>query len=71
MTQKAQLIDVMLADGTFFCQLRYTGKPFPKIIGGNVVLHYSQRDLQRFALEKRPSLTGKKFSVCLSNQRVF
>ena len=27
MAQKVQLVDVMLDDGSFFCQLRYTGQP--------------------------------------------
>jgi hypothetical protein len=71
MAQKAQLFDVVLSDGSFFCQLRYTGQPFPKIIEGNVVPSYDTRDLKRFAIEKRPSLTGKKFDVFLTNQRVY
>lgn len=37
MAQKALLLDVMLSDGTFFCQLRYTGTPFPMIIDGKMV----------------------------------
>lgn len=71
MAQKAQLFDVVLSDGSFFCQLRYTGQPFPKIINGNVVLSYDTRDLKRFAIEKRPSLIGKNFNVFLTNQRVY
>lgn len=70
MAQKSILLDVMLGDGSFFCQLRYIGRPFPKIIGGNVVLCYDTRDLKRFAIEKRPSLTGKDFNVFLTDQRV-
>lgn len=71
MAQKAQLVDVMLADGSFFCQLRYTGTPFPMIIEGKIVPTYDYRDLRKFALEKRPSLADKKFDVCLTNQRVY
>ena len=66
----AQLIDVMLSDGSFFCQLKYTGQPFPMIIKGKAVPTYDIRDLERFALEKRPSLKGKKFNVFPTNQRV-
>jgi hypothetical protein len=68
---KTQLIDVMLGDGSFFCQLKYTGKPFPKIISGKVVEEYDKKDLRAFALQKRPSLAGKKFYVELTNQRVY
>ena len=71
MAQKAQLFDVMLSDGTFFCQLRYTGTPFPMVINGKIVPTYDEKDLKRFAIEKRPSLADKKFNVCLTNQRVF
>ena len=65
MAQKAQLVDVMLSDGTFFCQLRYTGTPFIKIVNGEAVADYSKKELRRFALEKRPSLAGKSFDVCV------
>ena len=61
----------MLSDGTFFCQLRYTGTPFIKIVNGEPKPHYDKEDLRRFAIEKRPSLAGKSFNVCLTNQRVF
>ena len=71
MARKAQLIDVMLSDGSFFCQLRYTGTPFPMVINGKIVPTYDEKDLKRFAIEKRPSLAGKSFNVCLTNQRVF
>lgn len=71
MAQKAQLIDVMLGDGSFFCQLIYPGKPFPKIISGKLVEEYDKKDLRTFALKKRPSLAGKSFYVELSNQRVY
>lgn len=71
MTQKAQLVDVMLSDGTFFCQLKYTGRPFIKIVNGEPVPDYDKKELERFAIEKRPSLAGKRFNVCLTNQRVF
>ena len=71
MAQKVLLIDVMLGDGSFFCQLRYTGTPFPMIIDGKMVPTYDQRDLRRFALEKRPSLANKKFDVIPTNQIVY
>jgi hypothetical protein len=71
MAQKPLLLDVMLGDGSFFCQLRYTGQPFPMIIEGKMVPTYDQRDLRKFALEKRPSLANKKFDVIPTNQRVY
>ena len=71
MAQKALLLDVMLSDGTFFCQIRYTGTPFPMIIEGKMVPTYDYRDLRKFALEKRPSLANKKFDVIPTNQRVY
>lgn len=71
MAQKAMLLDVMLSDGTFFYQLKYTGTPFPMIIEGKMVPTYDYRDLRKFALEKRPSLAGKKFNVIPTNQRVY
>ena len=71
MAQKAILLDVMLSDGTFFCQLRYTGTPFPMVIKGKIVPTYDENDLKRFAIEKRPSLAGKKFNVIPTNQRVY
>lgn len=71
MAQKAMLLDVMLSDGTFFYQLKYTGTPFPMIIEGKMVPTYDYRDLRKFALKKRPSLAGKSFYVELSNQRVY
>lgn len=70
MAQKVQLIDVMLGDGSFFCQLRYTGTPFPMIIEGKMVPTYDHSDLRKFALEQRPSLANKKFDVIPTNQRV-
>ena len=71
MAQKAQLIDVMLGDGSFFCQLSYPGKPFPKILNGKVVLVYDPVYLKDFVLKKRPSLIDKIFSIHLTNQRVY
>lgn len=71
MAQKAQLIDVMLGDGSFFCQLSYPGKPFPKILNGKVVLVYDPVYLTDFVLQKRPSLANKKFYVIPTNQRVY
>lgn len=71
MAQKAQLIDVMLSDGSFFCQLRYTGTPFIKIVNGEAQPSYDKKDLRRFAIEKRPSLADKSFYVELTNQRVY
>ena len=68
MARKAQLIDVMLSDGSFFCQLSYPGKPFPKIVNGKVVPTYDYRDLRKFALEKRPSLANKKFDVIVKER---
>ena len=71
MAQKAKLIDVMLGDGSFFCQLRYTGTPFIKIVNGEAQPSYDKKDLRRFAIEKRPSLANKKFDVIPTNQRVY
>lgn len=71
MARKAQLIDVMLSDGSFFCQLSYPGKPFPKIVNGKVVEDYDPVDMTDFVLQKRPSLIDKSFSIHLTNQRVF
>ena len=71
MAQKVQLVDVMLDDGSFFCQLRYTGQPLLRIVGEEVETYYDKKDLKHFALEKRPSLAGKSFDVCLTNQRVY
>ena len=68
---KAQLIDVMLSDGSFFCQLSYPGKPFPKIVNGKVVEDYDPVDMTDFVLQKCPSLIDKSFSIHLTNQRVF
>ena len=71
MVQKAQLIDVMLSDGTFFRQLKYPGLPFIEIIDGEPKPHYDMKELKRFALKQCPSLSGKSFDVCLTNQRVY
>ena len=70
MTHKALLLDVMLGDGSFLCQLRYTGTPFPMIIEGKMVPTYDYSDLRKFALKQRPSLVNKNFDVVPTNQRV-
>ena len=63
------LIDVMIS-GRFVCQLRYTGKPFPSVVGGVIMPVYDGDDIKRFVEEKRPSLKGKGYQIEFSNQIV-
>ena len=63
------LLDIML-DGRFVCQLRYSGRPFPTIVGGVILPTYDGEDIKRFVEEKRPSLKGKGYRIEFSNQIV-
>lgn len=63
------LIDVMIKD-KFVCQLRYTGKPFPSVVGGVIIPTYDGEDIRRFVEDKRPSLKGKGYQIAFSNQTV-
>ena len=63
------LIDVMIS-GKFVCQLRYTGKPLPSVLGGAIFPVYDGDDIKRFVEEKRPSLVGKGYQIEFSNQKV-
>ena len=70
MSNNQVLIDVMVGD-RFFCQLRYNGSPFPKMINGEVAFVYDDRDIKRFIEEKRPSLIGKNYRYEQATQKVF
>lgn len=67
---KTVLIDVMLGD-RFFCQLRYKGTPFPKMVDGRIVEEYDKKDIMRFIEEQRPSLIGKSYRYEEAKQKVF
>lgn len=52
-------IDIMLEDGTHYCQLKYIasakkGKGLPS---------YDRRAIEKFIYEKRPTLKYKRFSI--------
>ena len=70
MSNNQVLIDVMLGD-RFYCQLRYNGTPFPKMVNGEVAFVYDDRDIKRFIEEKRPSLIGRGYYYKYATQRVF
>lgn len=71
MSNKELLLDIMV-DGRFYTQLRYNGHPFPKLIDGEVVPVYDRKDIERFVIEKRPSLKGKKnVTIAFAKQKVF
>jgi hypothetical protein len=69
MKQKV-LIDVMVGD-RFFCQLKPELNPIPKLIGGKIYPVYRKDEIEKAILEMRPSLSGKKFTYELSNQKIF
>ena len=66
MAQKALLLDVMLSDGTFFCQLRYTGTPFPMIIDGKMVPTYDHMESEKVCTGETP-LYCKQEIRCYTN----
>jgi len=57
-------IDIMLEDGTHYCQLKYIasakkGKGLPS---------YDRRAIEKFIFEKRPSLKYKRFTIEFSDK---
>ena len=63
------ILDIMV-DGVHKGQLKYDRRGFPKMVGGRLVEVYSQKDLVKFVVEKRPSLKGKNLQVFLTTQRL-
>lgn len=64
------LLDIM-HDGRFVCQLRYTKRGFPKIIGGEVREVYESKDIEAFVEQQRPSLKGKDYQIVFTKNKVF
>ena len=64
-------LDIMSADGTFLCQLRYDKRGFPKMENGKVVERFNRKELEEFEFSKRPSLRGKDIRIETTNQRVY
>lgn len=65
--EKPILIDVML-NNHFVCQIKYTKRGFPKMIGGRISEVHDMNDIKRFIEQKRPSLKGKPYEICFSTQ---
>lgn len=62
-------LDVM-KEGRFVCQLRYTRRGFPTLIGGKVVEVHDLSDMEAFVYEQRPSLRGKDIKIAFSSHKV-
>jgi hypothetical protein len=71
MSTKPTLLDVML-NGQFVCQLRYDKHGFPVMKDdGKIIECFDESDLRKFVEERRPSLTGKPFTIIPATQPVF
>ena len=64
------LIDVMIGD-SFICQLPYYHHGYPTILDdGSFIETYDTEELEKFVLDKRPSLKNKKFHIEFTNQKL-
>ena len=68
-TTKPLFLDIML-NGKYICQMKYTGRPTVEFVSGELMPVYDFDDLYRFVDSQRPSLKGKKYSICPTNQRI-
>ena len=66
---KPILLDIML-NGRFVCQLRYTRRGFPMVVGGVVTESYDNSDFRKFVEQQRPSLRNKDFKIELAEQKI-
>ena len=69
MEKKQILLDIMLS-GRFVCQLRYDKRGFPEMIDGHIEEVYRLEDLEKFVLDKRPSLRGKDIKIEFAKNKV-
>ena len=65
---KPLLLDI-LEKGRFICQLKYDKRGFPEMIDGHIEEVYRLEDLEKFVLDKRPSLRGRDIRIKFSNQK--
>lgn len=63
------LLDIMI-DGRFVCQLRYTHRGFPTLVGGVVKEVHDADNLRQFVEQQRPSLRDKKYTIAFTDQKI-
>lgn len=66
---KNLLLDVMEGD-TFLRQVEFHGSGIPKLIDGEIVEVFDQKDLEKYVRDNYPSLNHHSFHVAISSQRV-
>lgn len=70
MSSNKVLIDVMI-DGRFYTQVRYDKHGWPEIIDGKIHEVRRDSDMEKFVLDKLPSLKGKDYRLRIADQIVF
>lgn len=64
------LLDIML-NGKFICQLNYKKKGYYTKANGKLVEVHSDSEIARFVESVRPSLKGKNYNVCFTNNKTW
>ena len=64
------LLDIML-NGRFVCQLNYKKKGYYTKTNGKLVEVHSDNEITHFVETMRPSLKGKNYNVCFTNNKTW
>jgi hypothetical protein len=64
------LLDIML-NGRFVCQLNYKKKGYYTKANGKLVEVHSDSEIAHFVESVRPSLKGKNYNVCFTNNKTW
>jgi hypothetical protein len=69
--QKTLLLDIILPNDKFLCQLAYRGRPKMMIKSDRGKMSvYDAEDLKDFVLKKRPTLKHVDFRIELTDRRL-
>lgn len=69
--QKPLLLDIILSNDKFLCQLSYRGRPKMMIKSDRGKMPvYDAEDLKDFVLKKRPTLKHVDFRIELTDRRL-
>lgn len=64
-------LDIYRQDGSFYTQLRYTKRGFPRMIDGRIVEVHNSQDICSFVEQRLPSLIGTDYRALPSSQRIY
>ena len=64
------LLDIML-NGRFICQLNYKKKGYHTKANGKLVEVHSDSEIAHYIESVRPSLNGKNYNVCFTNNKTW